>query len=58
MYRDDHRADVTEWLNAHGWRAHAQHSIEEMRRVGRLNQDLELPFDKAAFSDFVVGERL
>ena len=58
MYRDDHRADVTEWLNNHGWRAQAQHSIEEMRRVGRLVENTELPFEKNAFSDFVVAERL
>jgi methyltransferase (TIGR00027 family) len=57
MYRDDHRADVTEWLNTHGWRATAQHSIEEMRRVGRLIENTELPFEKNAFSDFVIGER-
>src|SRR6201996_2314667 len=30
MYRDDNRADVTEWLNHNGWRATAQNSLDEM----------------------------
>jgi methyltransferase (TIGR00027 family) len=58
MYRDDHRADVTEWLNNHGWRARAQHSIDEMSRLGRLAENIDLPYDRNAFSDFVVAERL
>jgi methyltransferase (TIGR00027 family) len=61
MYRDDHRADVTEWLNNHGWRARAQHSIDEMSRLGRLAENPEntdLPYDRNAFSDFVIAERL
>ncbi len=35
MYNDPDRADVAEWLNAHGWRATAEPSHDEMRRLGR-----------------------
>lgn len=58
MYRDEHRADVTDWLNAHGWRATAQPSVDEMRRLGRWIDNVPLADDKDAFSDFVVAERL
>ncbi|WP_066917316.1 class I SAM-dependent methyltransferase [Mycobacterium interjectum] len=58
MYRDDHRADLTEWLNEHGWRATAEHSIDAMRRLGRFIENVPLADDKDAFSDFVVAERL
>ncbi len=58
MYRDDNRADVTQWLNSHGWRARAQKSTEEMRRLGRFVEGVPLADDKDAFSDFVIGERL
>ncbi len=58
MYRDDHRADVTEWLNKHGWRARAQASTDEMRRLGRWIENVPLADDKDAFSDFVIAERL
>ena len=58
MYRDDHRADVTDWLNEHGWRATAEHSTAAMRRLGRWIENVPLADDKDAFSDFVVAERL
>jgi methyltransferase (TIGR00027 family) len=58
MYRDEHRADVTEWLNEHGWRATAQHSTDEMRRLGRWIENVPLSDDKDAFSDFVIAELL
>jgi methyltransferase (TIGR00027 family) len=58
MYRDDHRADVTQWLNEHGWRATAEHSIDAMRRLGRLIENVPMADDKDAFSDFVIGQRL
>lgn len=58
MYRDDDRADVTQWLNEHGWRATAEHSIDAMRRLGRFIENVPLADDKDAFSDFVVAERL
>ncbi|GLP72991.1 putative S-adenosyl-L-methionine-dependent methyltransferase [Mycobacterium antarcticum] len=55
MYHDEDRADVTDWLNGHGWSASAVTSRDEMRRLGRwvLPEDA----DQRAFSDFVVGER-
>jgi methyltransferase (TIGR00027 family) len=58
MYRDEHRADVAAWLNNHGWRAHAQASTDEMRRLGRWIENVPLADDKDAFSDFVIAERL
>lgn len=58
MYRDEHRADVADWLNEHGWRATSQNSVDEMARLGRRVDSVELDDDKDAFSDFVVGERL
>jgi methyltransferase (TIGR00027 family) len=57
MYRDDNRADVTEWLNHNGWRATAHNSLDEMSRLGRRVNSVELDDDKDAFSDFVIAER-
>jgi methyltransferase (TIGR00027 family) len=57
MYRDDHRADLADWLNHNGWRATAQNSVDEMGRLGRRIESVELDDDKDAFSDFVIGER-
>jgi len=56
-YNDAHRADVVDWLNAHGWRASGVKSTDEMRR---LNRWVEVPGnqDQDAFSTFVVAERL
>jgi methyltransferase (TIGR00027 family) len=58
-YDDPDRADVADWLNAHGWRATAQPSHEVQRRLGR---HVELPVndtthDGDAFSTFVTAER-
>ena len=58
MYRDDNRAALTEWLNHHGWRALAQHSEDEMRRLGRWVQSIPPGDDKDAYSDFVTAQRL
>ena len=55
MYHDEDRADVTEWLNGHGWTASAVTSREEMSRHGRWVLPDEA--DQKAFSDFVVGVR-
>jgi methyltransferase (TIGR00027 family) len=57
MYRDDNRADVADWLNHNGWRATSQNSVDEMGRLGRRIDSVELDDDKDAFSDFVIGER-
>jgi O-methyltransferase involved in polyketide biosynthesis len=53
---DDDRAVVVDWLNDHGWRATAQNSEDEMRRLGRW---VEVPMtdDKDAFAQFVTAER-
>ncbi len=55
-YNDPHRADVAEWLNAHGWTASGTESTDEMRRLDRWvevpDQDL-----RDGFSTFVVAER-
>ena len=58
MYRDENRADVAEWLNQHGWRATAQNSGDEMRRLNRWVDGVPSADDKDAFSDFVTAERV
>lgn len=55
-YNDVERADVTDWLNAHGWSASATSSTDEMRRLNRW-----VPLadgNDEAFATYVVGERL
>ena len=54
-YNDPHRADVTEWLNAHGWTATGTVSTDEMRRLDRW---VEVPDQQDGFSTFVVAEKL
>jgi methyltransferase (TIGR00027 family) len=56
IYNDDDRAVVVDWLNDHGWRATAQNSADEMRRLGRW---VEVPMadDKDACAQFVTAER-
>lgn len=55
-YNDEDRADLTDWLNTHGWTATGTPSADEMRRLGRWtevpNQD-----DLDGFSTFVVAQR-
>lgn len=55
MYDDPQRADVTAWLDAHGWTASMVTSASEMRRLERY-----VPYGEASddsFSSFVVGVR-
>jgi methyltransferase (TIGR00027 family) len=56
MYEDPDRADVAEWLGAHGWTASAQSSGDEMRRLDRWTMPEELA-DEDGFSHFVTAER-
>lgn len=58
MYFDEHRADVAQWLNAHGWRAQLCLSADERRRLGRWNDDHPLADEQDIYSNFVIGERL
>jgi methyltransferase (TIGR00027 family) len=55
-YNDADRADLTDWLNAHGWLAKGERSTDEMRRLGRW---VEVPMadDPDAFSTFVVAQK-
>ncbi|EHB55308.1 methyltransferase [Mycolicibacterium rhodesiae JS60] len=55
-YNDADRADVTDWLNAHGWVATGERSIDAMRRLDRW---VEVPMadDPDAFSTFVVAQK-
>ncbi len=55
MYDDPDRADVAEWLDAHGWRSTAVTSQAEMRRLGRLVELLDT--DEDAFATFVTAEK-
>ncbi len=56
-YNDAHRADLTEWLGAHGWIASGRKSTDEMRS---LNRWVEWPGsdEQDTFSTFVVAERI
>lgn len=56
IYHDDDRAQVHDWLNEHGWRATAQHSQDEMRRLGRW-VDVPMGDDRDAFAEFVTAVR-
>ncbi len=51
------RADLTEWLNAHGWRATGQRAVDEMRRLGRWI-DIPMADDPDAFATFVVAQKV
>lgn len=55
-YEDPDRADVADWLSAHGWRARRIESKDEMRRLGRLVEIVDA--DEDSFSSFTVGERV
>jgi methyltransferase (TIGR00027 family) len=57
VYNDEDRAVVVDWLNRNGWRATAQHSHDEMRRLGRWVDGVPMADDKDAFADFVTAER-
>ncbi len=56
IYNDPHRAELTEWLDAHGWSATGTPSTDEMRRMQRW---VEVPEhdDEDGFSTFVVAQR-
>lgn len=56
MYNDPDRADVAQWLDAHGWRSAAVTSQDEMRRLDRWVLPPEESSDDA-FSSFVTAER-
>ena len=56
MYNDPDRADVAEWLDAHGWRAEGVTSQDEMRRLGRFTELADA--DDDAFSTFVTAEKV
>lgn len=55
-YNDVHRADVAEWLNAHGWTATASASNDSMKRLDRW---VEVPGqeEQETFTWFVVADR-
>jgi methyltransferase (TIGR00027 family) len=56
MYDDPARADVTDWLNGHGWTASGVHSVDEMRRLDRWALPAE-DVDREGFATFVVAEK-
>lgn len=56
MYNDPDRADVADWLNAHGWDATAVTSQDEMRRHARFVEFADA--DDDAFATFVTAVRL
>ncbi len=56
MYNDPDRADVAEWLRAHGWRAEGVTSQDEMRRLGRFTELADA--DDDAFATFVTAQKV
>ncbi len=57
VYNDPDRAEVDDWLNAHGWHATASKSTDEMRRLGRWQDNVPMADNQDAFSKFVIAER-
>ncbi|WP_422743162.1 class I SAM-dependent methyltransferase [Mycobacterium sp. WMMD1722] len=60
IYEDPDRAEVDDWLNAHGWSATAVRSQDEMRRLDRWVLPEEFTQDddsQGGFSYFVTAER-
>ncbi|MGV0994110.1 MAG: class I SAM-dependent methyltransferase [Mycobacterium sp.] len=55
-YNDAHRAELTDWLNSHGWTATGQPSGDEMRRLNRWVEVSDADY-RDGFSTFVVAER-
>ena len=55
-YEDPDRADVAQWLDAHGWRSAAVTSQDEMRRLGRAVELVDTGDD--SFSRFVTAVKL
>jgi len=55
-FEDPDRADVAEWLDAHGWRTHTLPVTEEIRRLDR-GIDVLMADESKSLVDFVVGER-
>jgi len=56
IYNDPQRADVVEWLDAHGWNATGEKSTDEMRRLDRYIEFAGAD-EQDAFSTFVIAER-
>jgi methyltransferase (TIGR00027 family) len=56
MYDDPARANVTDWLNGHGWTASGVDSVDEMRRLDRWALPVE-DSDDEAFATFAVAEK-
>ncbi|HTM85573.1 MAG TPA: SAM-dependent methyltransferase, partial [Mycobacterium sp.] len=56
IYQDEGRAALAGWLDEHGWRAVAQPSGAEMRRLDRW-VDVPMGDDADAFSEFVTAVR-
>ncbi|CAJ1510210.1 class I SAM-dependent methyltransferase [[Mycobacterium] burgundiense] len=57
VYNDPDRAELDEWLDAHGWQATATPATDEMRRLDRWVDGVPMSDDEDVFSHFVVAER-
>ena len=55
-YEDPDRAEVADWLSAHGWHAQRVESKDEMRRLNRLVEIVDA--DEDSFSAFTTAERV
>lgn len=56
VYTDPDRADVVEWLTAHGWTATGHKSSQVMQGLGRW-ENIPDAGDEDSFSTFVVAQR-
>jgi len=54
-YEDPDRADVADWLDAHGWHASAVASLDEMQRLDRYVEVEDA--DSGSFSTFTTAVR-
>ena len=55
-YNDPDRAELVDWLNAHGWSATGQPAADEMSRLNRWVEVPEAQY-RDGFSTFVIAER-
>jgi methyltransferase (TIGR00027 family) len=55
-FMDPDRADLTGWLQAHGWQASELPATDEMERLG-IAGDVSMRARSDSFAYFVVGER-
>ena len=56
-YNDPHRANLVEWLTAHGWSATGTGSADEMKRLDRWT-DVPALQETDSYSTYVIAQRI